>query len=121
MPVRVHIYLAAKLMDLLDVFVEERTDAARQNVYNGVGNVVLLYVCNTVFQRIRVIKNSLCGADGLAEHIEAMGVVIGEFPHLFCLVHCACHVIFDLRLILVILCQLIHKCFISPVRTGNAF
>lgn len=106
----------------------KRADTACHNVHNRVRDMIFLDMITTGFKRCYIIINSLCRTDLWNIYFEAVRIMkfklmVIDSSHIFklCLIHApvtvrlAGNMVFYMFIILVILCQLIYKCFVATI------
>ena len=116
-PIRIDIQLPTQLMNYLLEMSGKRSDAASKNIHNWMLNIVLSDVFHTLIQCSNIIINRLSRSNAGNLHIEAIGIMILKS---FGILGFACHVVLQIRIVLVVLSELIHERFIATVVTGNS-
>ena len=116
MTVGIYIHNTAQTVQPADIAGHKRTDAAGQNVNDGVLDAVLFDVLAAAFQRGHIIPDGLGRAQVGDLDMEAPGVMTGIFKGLCILTG---DMVFQLRVVLMVLGKLIHEGLITAVGTGD--
>ena len=115
--IRIDIQLSTQLMNYPLKMSGKRSNAASKNIYNRMLNIMPLDVPHALIQCSNIIVNRLSRSNAGHFHIEAIGIMILKSFGIFSF---ACHVVFQIRIVLVVLSELIHERFIATVVTGDA-
>ena len=128
MSVWIQVHRTTQLMDFFIEMASKRSDTAGHDVNDRMLNPMFLYVLAASLQCRNIIVNCLCRSNLRNIYFETMCIVefklmiidSGHTIH-FCFIHAAVtvsltrHMIFNIFLVLVILCELINKSLVSAI------
>ena len=128
MSIWIQIYSAAQFMNFFIKMTNKRSNPTSHDIYNWMLNLMFFYVLATSLQCCNIIINCLCCTNLRNINFETMCimelklVIINSrhafnfrFIHATVTISFTCHMIFNIFIILMVFCQLIHECFIAAI------